>query len=65
MHRINAYCTQDAVTKNTVVDVEGIIVDLVTVWKASGRSKTELIFKVDEVFNDVVVSITIPPSAKS
>lgn len=63
MERINAYTrpTQDGVT----VDVEGMLVDLVTVMKAGGHSKEQFLALAAQVFDDVQVDIRIPKGHKN
>ena len=64
MDRLNAYCSSDG-NGGVKVDVEGIIVDLITLYKASGNSKDNLITQIEELWPEVHVSISIPSKAKN
>jgi hypothetical protein len=65
MERINAYTTATPGGRGGVsVDVEGMLVDLITVLKASGYPKPEFLRMADSTWDAVAVSIRIPTAAK-
>lgn len=64
MERLNAYCTKTA-DGGVNVDTEGLIVDLVTVLKASGIPKEEFLRGCNEIWDEVQVSLEIPDRAKN
>lgn len=64
MHRINAYCREEA-EGGLSVDAEGMLVDLVTVWKSGGRTREEFDEFVNSVYDEVHVSVEIPDELKN
>jgi hypothetical protein len=65
MERLNAYTRPAADGKGITVDVEGMLVDLITVLKASGCAKDEFLAMAGGVFDEVTVNIRIPPASKN
>jgi hypothetical protein len=63
MERLNAYTTATP-DGGVTVDVEGMLVDLITVLKASGHAKADFLRLADSTWDEVEVSIRIPNSAK-
>ena len=58
MERINAY-TSKSECGGVSIDVEGMVVDLVTVMKASGNSKEYFLGFVSDIFDKVEISVDI------
>jgi len=63
MERLNAYVLKSEGGR-MLIDVEGIIVDLVTVFKLTGKEREELIAMIDEIWPAVKVTIKIPKEEK-
>ena len=63
MERLNAYASQEGDT--TKIDVEGMLVDLITVWKAVGNTKDDLLRLVGETYEQVSVHVKIPDKSKN
>ncbi len=65
MEGLNAYSRPGPDGKGVTVDVERMLVDLITVLKAGGWQKRQFHRVVDATWNEVVVDVRIPNSAKN
>jgi hypothetical protein len=65
MEGINAYSRPTPDGKGVTVDVERMTVDLITVLKAGGYTKSAALGFVGKIFDDVTVKVRIPGSAKN
>ncbi len=65
MEGLNAYSRPAPDGKGVTIDVEQMLVDLITVLKASGWQKRQFQRFVDATWNEVVVEVRIPNSAKN
>lgn len=59
MERINAYTTSNKYG-DCVIDVEGMVVDLITIAKADNKTLDELFIFIKEIWPEVHVEITRP-----
>jgi hypothetical protein len=64
MDRINAYTTR-APDGSTSVDIEGMMVDLITIVKVGGVPKADFLDFAAEVFDEVTVNVSIPQRQKN
>ena len=64
MDRLNAYTTPTQ-SGGVTVDIEGALVDVVTVCKASGCDRAAFMAMVGEIFDAVRVEIVVPHGAKN
>ena len=65
MDGINAYSRPAPDGKGVTVDIERMLVDLITVLKASGCTREQFLAMAGQTFDDVTVEIRVPPSAKN
>lgn len=65
MNRIQAYSTPNPDNKGVTVDVEGMMVDLVTICKAGGYTKEMFLAFAAGTFDEVRVEIKIPKANKN
>lgn len=65
MNRISAYTTNDPVNKGVVVDVNGMMVDIITVLKASGLPLDLTLERFTQLWNEVQVTVHIDPKLKN
>lgn len=60
MSRLNAYSKPTADGEGLNVDIEGMLVDMVMILKASGCQRKEFIKMVEEVWAELIVEVKIP-----
>ena len=58
MERINAYC-KPSPDGGVTVDIEGMMVDMITIVKAGGINKKAFLDKASKTFDEVEVKVEI------
>lgn len=64
MERIKAYSTPSP-DGGVTVDIEGMLVDLITIVKAGGITKKIFLDQTSKTFDEVEVMVTIPDKNKN
>ena len=65
MERINAYSRPSPDGRGVTVDTERMLVDLITVMKATGETKESFLAWAAQTFDAVQIEIRVPPGAKN
>jgi len=65
MEGINAYSRPSPDGREVTVDVERMLVDLITVMKTGGSTKEQFLEWAAQTFDAVQVEVRVPPAAKN